>query len=159
MKFVAPLLARFPLPLNPIKAVEYEISCKGSSAPRSKDESQDQLPSVSLLDTLPSFIALSAAQVASQEESSITEMWMRLAADYMAQAVAEQYLVYKSQRPDILQEAFAWGFDESSLAAEGTDEFAINVMFFDEDAEGTNSAWEDIRDDRMRAVRLNSCCA
>ncbi|KAL9129735.1 MAG: hypothetical protein Q9217_001893 [Psora testacea] len=112
----------------------------------------NHLPSVSLLDTLPCFMALSAAQIALQGQSSITDVWMRLTAGFMAQAVAEQYLVYKSQRSEVLQEAFAWGFDEGNTAEEGSDSYLINVMFWDEEAERANSTWEEIRNEHIRAL-------
>lgn len=79
-------------------------------------------------------------------------MWMRLAAGYMVQAVAEQYLVFQAKRPEILREAFSWGFDEESTAVEGTDEFIVNVMFFDEEAEAPNARWEDVRQEHINAV-------
>ena len=66
-------------------------------------------PAISLLDTIPLFMAVSAAQI-SMQEGTITDTWMRLAAGYMAQAVAEQYLVYRFERQDVVQEAFSWGF-------------------------------------------------
>ena len=114
----------------------------------------DRPPNISLLDTLPSFMSLSASQIASQDEFGVTEMWMRLAAGYMAQAVAEQYLVFNSQRLDVMQEAFAWGFDAANSAKEGSDEYLTNVMFWDEQAEGASPAWEKIREEHMRAVRI-----
>ena len=134
-----------------------EPSHKGLQPTGSTGEQQNFLPSISLLDTLPSFIALSAAHLALQDESSVTEIWMRLAAGYMAQAAAEQYLVYKSRWLDVLQKAFAWGFDDKSAAVEGTDEFMINAIFFDEEEEGANKAWEYIRDEHMRAVCCSLC--
>ena len=136
----------------PTFSARIDPSSQRLRSPSGTSEQQNHLHSISLLDTLPSFIALSAAHISSQDEASITEIWMRLAAGYMAQAAAEQYLIYKSQRPDVLHEVFAWGFDDNSPAPEGTDEFTINAMFFDEEEEGANSTWEHIRDEHMRAV-------
>ena len=110
-------------------------------------------PAVSLLDTIPFFMALSAAQM-SMQEGTITDTWMRLAAGYMAQAVAEQYLVYGSQRQETLQEAFSWGFDPECSAEEGTDEFQINAMFWGMDA--VVDGWDRIRDEHLHAVSLKS---
>ena len=110
-------------------------------------------PTVSLLDTIPLFMALSAAQM-SMQEGTITDTWMRLAAGYMAQAVAEQYLVYGSQRQETLQEAFSWGFDPECSAEEGTDEFQINAMFWGMDA--IVDGWDRIRDEHINAVSLKS---
>ncbi len=112
-------------------------------------KSQDFAPLISLMDTLPMFMSLSAA-ASSMHESTITDDWMTLAAGYMAQAVAEQYLVYKSPRSELLREAFAWGFDAECAAEEGTDEWMINVMFLGEDEKV--AGWEQIRDEHMHHV-------
>lgn len=105
--------------------------------------------SISLLDTLPFFMSLSAAQN-SMNQTTITDVWMRLAAGYMAQAVAEQYLIYDSDRHEVLLEAFAWGFDAECGAEEGSDEWQINAMFWGEDE--VVPGWEEIRDEHMQAV-------
>ena len=121
-----------------------------SNAPgRSKGQDKLTLPLVSLLDTLPSFMALSAAENVMQE-SRITETWMRLAAGYMAQAVIEQYLLYGSQSGQTLKEAFAWGFDSSTVAEEGSEDWIVNAMFLDDEAEF--ESWQIIRDEHMQAV-------
>ena len=109
-------------------------------------------PAISLLDTIPLFMAVSAAQI-SMQEGTITETWMRLAAGYMAQAVAEQYLVYGSQLQEVLQEAFSWGFDPECSAVEGTDDFQINAMFWGVDA--VVDGWDRIRDEHIQAVSLD----
>lgn len=106
-------------------------------------------PAISLLDTIPQFMAVSAAQI-SMQGGTITETWMRLAAGYMAQAVAEQFLVYGSQRQGVLQEAFSWGFDPECSAEEGTDEFQINAMFWGVDA--VVDGWDRIRDEHTQAL-------
>ena len=108
-----------------------------------------QSPLISLLDTLPAFMALSAAQTALQE-TTITNVWMHLAAGYMVQAVAEQYLVYGSRSSSVFQEAFAWGFDADCTAEEGSDAWQINAMFFGEDEVVTG--WDAIRDEHMLVV-------
>ena len=132
--------------------IKQEIADAVPARPDAISGRSSKLPSISLLDTLPSFMALSATQNALPEESKITDIWMRLTAGFMAQAVAEQYLVYNSQQTDVIREAFAWGFDEENGAEEGSDDYLTNVMFWDEEAEGPNSAWEEIRDEHMRAV-------
>ena len=106
--------------------------------------------SLSLLDTLPEFIALSAAQNALQE-STITDVWMKLAARYMAQAVLEQYLIFGAQGPTALQEAFAWGLDSNSDTKTGSDEWKINAMFWGGEDEEL-SGWNEIRDEHKNAV-------
>ncbi|KAL8785375.1 MAG: hypothetical protein Q9195_008669 [Heterodermia aff. obscurata] len=103
----------------------------------------------SLIDSLPSFMALSAAQSALQE-LPVSDVWMRLAAGLMAHAALEQCLVYRMDLTDALDEAFAWRFDPGSTAEEGTDEWAINAMFFGE--EGEVVGWSDIRNEHIRAV-------
>jgi hypothetical protein len=87
-------------------------------------------------------------------QTTITDVWMRLAAGYMAQAVAEQYLVYKSERHEVLQEAFAWGFDAECGAQEGSDEWQTNAMFWGEDE--MVPGWEEVRNEHMQAVCLSS---
>lgn len=104
---------------------------------------------ISLLDTLPSFMALSAAQSALQA-LPVSDVWMRLAAGYMAHAALEQSLLHGIHLTDALDEAFAWRFDPESSAEEGSDEWAINTMFFGED--GEVDGWSDIRDEHIRAV-------
>lgn len=106
-------------------------------------------PSTSLLDTLPSFMALSAAENAMQG-GNVTEIWMKLAAGYMAHAVAEQYLAYGSHSRDVLEEAFNYGFDPETTAEEGTDEWMVNAMFWGEDEE--IAGWYEIRDEHVNAV-------
>jgi len=106
--------------------------------------------SLSLLDTLPAFMALSAAQKALQDMSELTLLWMRLAAQYMAQAIIEQYLVYGVNGPEALQEAFAWGFDGLSEADEGSDDFQINAMFLGEEDEVPE--WSQVRDEHIQAL-------
>ena len=86
---------------------------------------------LSMLDTLPSFMALSAAQSALQA-LPVSDVWMRLAAGYMAHAALEQKLLHGVHLTDALNEAFAWRFDPESSAEEGSDEWAINTMFFGE---------------------------
>jgi len=116
-------------------------------------------PPISLLDTLPLFMALSASQNAMQE-TTVTQMWMQLAAGYMAQAVIEQYLVYGSRRPDVIQESFAWGFDAECRAEEGSEEWQVNAMFWNED--GAVPGWDPIRDEHIHAVRtddISQCAA
>jgi len=108
----------------------------------------------SLLDTLPGFMALSAAQISMHSSRTVTRMWMSLAARYMTQSALEQYLVYGEKGSEALMEAFAWGFDAELVAEEGTDEWETNAMFWDEDAE--LEGWEDIRNAHLRAVSLGS---
>ena len=119
--------------------------------PPSRDaRSSNQTP---LLDIIPTFMTLSATQKQLQE-SSVTDTWMRLAAGFMAQAVAEQILIYQSQTPKILQEAFAWGFDPGFEGVEGSEEWLINAMFYGEENEPITE-WERIRDEHKGAVCMN----
>ncbi|KAL8705546.1 MAG: hypothetical protein Q9201_001363 [Fulgogasparrea decipioides] len=108
-----------------------------------------------LQETLPLFLALSAVQNAIQE-SAITELWMRLAAGYMAQAYAEQVLECHNDRPDLLEEVFDWGLDVGCRAEEGSDEWLINEMFTAEDQISEvriMELWNDIREEHMHALR------
>lgn len=127
-----------------------EASRPLSQLPDLQAANESTPPPISLLDTLPLFMALSASQNAMQS-SSITKTWMQLAAGYMAQAVIEQYLVYGSPRPETLQESFAWGFDPECGAEEGSEQWQVNAMFWDED--GSIPDWDPIRDEHIHAVR------
>ena len=75
---------------------------------------------------------------------------MRLAAGYMAHAALEQSLLHGTRLTDALKEAFAWRFDPESAAEEGTDEWTINTMFFDEN--GEVDGWSDIMNEHIRTV-------
>lgn len=105
--------------------------------------------SISLLETLPSFMGLSATQSALQA-LPVSDVWMRLAAGYMAHAALEQSLLHGTNLSDALKEAFQWRFDPESAAEEGTDEWAINTMFFDEN--GEVDGWSDIKNEHIRTV-------
>ena len=140
--------------LAPVNVIEVKKEHMGhESIARNKTPEMHGIfrPAISLLDTIPLFMALSAAQI-SMQEGTITDTWMRLAAGYMAQAVAEQYLVYGSQRHEVLQEAFAWGFDPDCTAEEGTDAFQINAMFWGVDA--VVDGWDRICGEHTQAVSL-----
>ena len=144
-----PDLTEYPTTLNDIEFMKDSIS-----SPNTIRQTHRLFPpAISLLDTIPLFMALSAAQI-SMQEGTITDTWMRLAAGYMAQAVAEQYLVYGSQRPGVLREAFSWGFDPDCSAEEGSDDFQINAMFWDVDT--VVDGWDRIRDEHTQAVSLNA---
>ena len=111
--------------------------------------------SLSLIDIIPQFMALSAAQNAMQE-TTITEIWMHLAAGFMAHAVIEQYLKHGVSDPALLlQEAFAWGFDADCSAEEGSDEWQINAMFWGDD--GAVIGWDRIRDEHLHIVCHWNC--
>ena len=103
----------------------------------------------SLLDTLPSFMSLSAAQSVVQDRP-ITDVWMRLAAGYMAHSALEQSLIHDVPLSDAVQAAFAWGFDPESTAEEGSDEWQINAMFLGEDDE--IAGWSEIKNQHIRIV-------
>lgn len=122
---------------------------KGPIAPLSQSELH---ASLSLLDTLPHFMALSAAQLMLQG-SHITDVWMKLAAAYMTHAVMEHHFAHGEHDISVVQRAFAWGFDEQSISEERSDECQINAMFFDEDLDKQVEGWEKTRDDHINAVR------
>ncbi len=115
------------------------------------DSKHSYLPSPSLLDTLPEFIALSAAK-GMLEGSNITDFWMKLAVGYMTHAVVEQILVFGNPGIGPLRDAFAWGFDENSTVEDGSEELQINAMFMGEN--GTVDGWDDLREVHIRAVSI-----
>ena len=130
---------------NPVMQVTDKTNPEGNMTTSFHGSAQP----TSLIDSLPSFMALSAAQSALQE-LPVSDVWMRLAAGFMAHAALEQSLVYQMELTDALEEAFAWRFDPGSIAEEGTDDWAINAMFFGE--EGEVVGWSDIRNEHIRAV-------
>ncbi|KAL8895022.1 MAG: hypothetical protein Q9207_008329, partial [Kuettlingeria erythrocarpa] len=123
-------------------------NCEDSKTENAQDHYQSDV--VTLPETLPLFLSLSAAQNALQE-STITKLWMRLAAGYMAQAFAAEVLVHGNNHQGLLQQTFRWGFDPNCDAKEGSDAWLINDMF-DADYD-VLSLWEDIKDEHMRALQ------
>lgn len=106
---------------------------------------------ISLSDTLPSFMALSAAQSVLQKQP-VSVLWMRLAAGCMAHAALEQSLVHGVDLADAVKEAFAWSYDPDLSAEQGTDEWAINAMFCDQEEEAEVLGWTDVKDEHIRTV-------
>ncbi|KAL8856918.1 MAG: hypothetical protein Q9178_006507 [Gyalolechia marmorata] len=118
-----------------------DLKDPGSRSPR-----HEQPHTRSLERTLPMFLELSAAQNELQG-STITEIWMMLAAGYMAQSYMEQVIVYQNQRPDLLEEAFHWGYDADCRAEEAS----ISKMF-DTD-ESLTRLWKSIKEEHIEALR------
>ncbi|KAL8798517.1 MAG: hypothetical protein Q9182_006606 [Xanthomendoza sp. 2 TL-2023] len=116
---------------------------------------QEQQDTMSLQGTLPLFLALSAVQNALQE-STITELWMRLAAGYMAQSYVEQVLVYNNDHPGLLEGSFRWGYEPNCGAEENSDEWYINKMFGAD--ENVVHLWEEIKEEHMQAASSSSPC-
>lgn len=108
---------------------------------------------MSLEQTLPLFLALSAVQNELQG-STITEIWMVLAAGYMAQSYIEQVVVYQNGNSSLLDEAFHWGYDEDRCAEEASEQRQINDMFGAD--ESSVRLWESIREEHIQAVRAPS---
>lgn len=138
---------------SPSFSKSYTARAKNSSvvscSPTLPDLTPDAKSKTTLLDTLPEFMAISASMTM-LDARNITETWMRLAAGYMSHAFMEQVLARGNVGLGPLLEAFAWGFDEFSNAADGSDEENINVMFLGED--GTLKGWDDLREAHIRAV-------
>lgn len=107
---------------------------------------------VSLQDTLPAFMALSAVHN-SRHKDNITVPWMDLAARFMAQAALEQYVHYGANGSDVLLDAFAWGFNALSTAGKGSDDWEVNSMFLGE--EGEVPEWAGIRKQFIGKVRID----
>lgn len=107
--------------------------------------------SVSLLDTLPIFIALTATVTRMNEDFKISDEWMELAAEYMQQAALEQYLIYGAQGPGPLREAFAWGYDEDFQGADDSPEAMVNDMFHG-DGKDVIEAWDSLRTRTFQTV-------
>lgn len=107
-------------------------------------------PCVSLLDTLPAFMALSAAQNAGQE-SNVTLEWIRLAGTYMAQAAIDRGLKRCEITPHDLDQAFGkWKFDPDLEEDESSDAWYINAMFWADD--DLLPGWEAVKEENRRTV-------
>lgn len=128
---------------------ESRTSGKSSNRHHSRSSLYPTTGGISFLDTLPSFMALSATQSTIQDRP-ITAVWMRLAAGFMAHAALEQYLVHGRSLSDAMAEAFSWGFDAETTADEGSEDWQINAMFLDDDEE--IKGWTKIRDEHVQAV-------
>jgi hypothetical protein len=128
---------------------EGRISGKSSNKHHSPSSLYPFTGKISLLDTLPSFMALSATQSATQDRP-ITDVWMRLAAGFMAHAALEQYFVHGRRLSNAMADAFSWGFDAESNADEGSEDWQINAMFLDDDEE--IAGWTKIRNEHVQAV-------
>ncbi|KAL8642949.1 MAG: hypothetical protein Q9228_000438 [Teloschistes exilis] len=105
-----------------------------------------------LLETLPLFLGLSALQNWIQE-SSITELWMRLAAGYMAQAYTEQVLACQGDRLGLLEGLFNWEMnaESSRRSKEGSDDLHIAQMFNAD--EHVLQRWNDMKEEHIEALR------
>lgn len=108
--------------------------------------------STSLLELLPEFLALSAAQAA-LNRTNISDTLMTLAATFMVQAALEQYFVYGARGPAALLQAFAWGW-RPSPGTSWADEALVNRMFRDEDLEQEIDGWGEKRDGYLEVVSL-----
>ncbi|KAL8837372.1 MAG: hypothetical protein Q9170_002543 [Blastenia crenularia] len=142
---------RYPSPLcSPIIAKPQLLRQMKDSkhhVPATFVEKREEL--VDLRDTLPLFLALSAIQN-SLQESTITELWMRLAAGYMAQAYLEQALLHDGDTSGLLEDIFHWGYDPSCSAKKGSDEWKINGMFGADD--DIRTLWDDIKQEHVSAL-------
>ncbi|KAI9822919.1 MAG: hypothetical protein M1832_002944 [Thelocarpon impressellum] len=102
--------------------------------------------SLSLLDTLTPFMALSATVAPIGGGRSVTGVWMSTAAEYMLQAALEQYRAFGASGAQTLREAFAWGHNprmEIERDDDG-DESKINAMFWGAEGEVTGE-WEKVK--------------
>ncbi|KAI9845951.1 MAG: hypothetical protein M1838_001500 [Thelocarpon superellum] len=108
--------------------------------------------SVSLLDSLPLFMSVSAcASHVMGDGMSITRPWMDLAVEYMVQATIEQYLVYGAQGGQALREAFAWGYNAHLVCDAGSEDAKVNSMFWGKDGDVV-TAWKELRTRQLKAV-------
>ncbi|KAL8849467.1 MAG: hypothetical protein Q9221_005549 [Calogaya cf. arnoldii] len=139
-----------PFSANTSLSTPASVTAKNTRKSSSEDPNQEHPQARSLEQTLPLFLALSAVQNELQG-STITEIWMRLAAGYMAQAYIEQMVVYRNERPELLEEAFHWGYDEDYHAEEASEERQINDMFGAD--ESSIRLWASIRDEHVDALR------
>ncbi|MCJ1285765.1 hypothetical protein MMC26_005106 [Xylographa opegraphella] len=103
-------------PISGYDVAAYERTEVGSERPAGASE--QPVPQLLLLDTLPLFIDL-VAQAADVYGEAATQGWRALAGRYMAAAAVEAYLVSGVEGPGALREAFAWGAEGSAEGEEG----------------------------------------
>lgn len=140
--------------------VLHTLKIKGTEAERYISPS-----SVTMLDLLPKFMALSA-YLYQEAGWEVKERWLELAAEFMMQAALEQYLVYSAGDAQVLRECFSYGWDPSfkkdRIMAKysrdspglgdqvyremGDDEETINEIFHDEETETEIGGWKEIRE-------------
>ncbi|KAL8673345.1 MAG: hypothetical protein Q9168_002224 [Polycauliona sp. 1 TL-2023] len=112
---------------------------------------QEDPSAMSLDESLDHFIALSALQN-NLQGSTVTEIWMVLAAGYMAQAYIEQVVVYQNEQPNLLEETFIWGWTTECLSARASKLWQFNELFGADD-ERSYSMWESIKEQHVLALR------
>ncbi|KAH8727235.1 hypothetical protein GQ44DRAFT_704701 [Phaeosphaeriaceae sp. PMI808] len=93
----------------------------------------DMAGTPSLYCLLPLFIELTAARVNLDDDWVSTSEWLDLAAQFMLQAVIEEYLRNGAYGSDTFNTAFAFGCPGSRWAEEGIDVTAMRRLFCDED--------------------------
>lgn len=151
MKLDLPDLTEYTAPPDNIQIKQERFTQNATQIGQNHGVQRSPPPAVSLLDTLPFFMALSAAHNATRDDARVTNVWMLLAAGYMAQATMEQYLIYGARRSDLLQDAFTWGFDAECGAEPNSDEWRINAMFWGDDE--VIPGWDRVRDEHWQIVR------
>ncbi|KAI9833855.1 MAG: hypothetical protein M1826_006378 [Phylliscum demangeonii] len=133
----------------------YKLRCRGDDDDDDDGGGDDDyygLPvSMSLLDLLAPFMALSAAVADVVDEFAISPLWMAMAADFMLQAALEQYRAYGEHGPAALVQSFAWGYDEDMGAGgrdhNDEDELGINRMFHSA-GHSAIQTWHQLKTDR-----------
>jgi len=125
--------------------------------------------SVSLLDVLPSFMALCAARAAlsGDVEIGVHEQLMRLCVEFMLQAALEQWRCFGERGwGGVGREAFAWGWwgargsergDVREVGEEWEDEELVRGMFADEDEDREVEGWEGVWREGFHKVRTVVC--
>lgn len=111
---------------------------------------EEHTSGVSLLDSLPAFMDISAS-VASADEMPITASWMEVAGEYMLQAALEQYRIRGESHDLPLRHAFAWGRTSHDDMQETEEQARLDGMFQGEDGT-TAGRWDDIKSIYMREV-------
>ena len=141
-----------PLP-QAVRANNLARTLVALNLPPSMSTLDDQSHCVSLQDSLPSFMYLSAAIAAAEDIYPVDEYWMTLASDYMLQASLEQYQIHGGSGDAIRRPVFAWGYVKYEEGGEliTEEEAAVNAMFqWHED--GGYEMWERMRVATMEKV-------
>ncbi|SMY28894.1 unnamed protein product [Zymoseptoria tritici ST99CH_1A5] len=125
--------------------VLHQNSVIAGTKPSTTPSHYGQPSSISLLDLLPLFMRLSAS-FQNLLNISVSKTWCDLAVGWMLQACLEQYLIYRANGKEILDEAFAWGFNPGAEGGiDGDEGDKVNDMFKDDESEQEIPGWKEMR--------------
>lgn len=114
--------------------------------------------SVSLLDLLPSFMAVIAARN-ELNNSNISRGLMVLAVEFMVQSCLEQYLIRGNSGSDAIDEAFAWGYKPTHPTNDDQDttgDETSRMFLSDEEGESQEvPEWSALKSEHVSLLAVN----